>query len=247
MIWLSALSAVIIVSLLSLLGVLFLVLKESEVRKIIPYAVAASSGVLLGSVFLDLLPESLAINPEGTPFVLVLVGFISFFIIEKLLQWHHHIEGDHSDHARPVAYLTLFGDAIHNFVDGAVLAGAFLASPAIGLTTTIAVIAHEIPHELSDFLILIHGGFANGKALFYNFLSATTAIVGTLVVLWIASERTDMQMYLVPFAAGNFLYIAATDLVPELLKKRSIRESLIQLAVLGLGIVLIPLVQGFTP
>ncbi len=229
------------VSLLSLLGAAFIVLQERTIAKIITYSLALSSGVLLGSTFFELLPESTELNP-GSAYVYTLAGFVTFFCIEKLIHWHHHVEGRHVHEEKPLAYLTLIGDAIHNFADGAVIAASFMVSVPLGITTTLAVIAHEIPHELSDFLILIHGGFGYRKALAYNFLSATTAIAGTVLVYTVSAGFAEFERYLVPFAAGNFLYIAATDLVPELLSNRDGKTSVVQIALLIAGIALIPFV-----
>ena len=171
---------------------------------------------------------------------------VTFFCLEKLIHWHHHVEGDeHQDEHKPVAYLTLIGDAIHNFADGAVIGAAYLVSIPLGVTTTLAVIAHEIPHELSDFLILIHGGFSNSRALKYNFLSATTAILGTLLVLFMSAQSESIERYLVPFATGNFIYIASSDLIPELLKKSKGNSSVAQVLLLIAGIFLVTLIAHF--
>lgn len=230
------------VSLLSLLGAILIALQRKTLERIITFSLAFSSGVLLGSTFFELLPEGAELFPDGV-FLWTLIGFISFFCLEKVIQWHHHVEGRHIHEEKPLAYLTLLGDGIHNFADGAVIAASYLVSVPLGVTTTLAIIAHEVPHELSDFLILIHGGFSNKRALFFNFLSATTAIVGTVLVLVISSRFADLERYLVPFAAGNFLYIAASDLVPELLTKRHGTTSIIQVVTLLLGISVVPLVS----
>jgi len=230
------------VSLLSLLGVLFIALQRKTLEQIITYTLAFSSGVLLGSTFFELLPEGVALFPAGV-FLWTLVGFISFFCLEKIIQWHHHVEGRHIHKDKPLAYLTLIGDSIHNFADGAVIAASYLVSIPLGLTTTIAIVAHEVPHELSDFLILIHGGFSYKRALIFNFLSATTAILGTVLVLMVSGQFADLERYLVPFAAGNFLYIAASDLVPELLTKRHGKTSIIQVITLLIGITIVPLIS----
>lgn len=241
--WL-ALISVVIVSLLSLLGATFIRFKKQVLEEIITYSLAFSSGVLLGGAFLDLIPESVNVLSDRA-YPLILVGIIAFFCLEKLISWHHHIEGDHIAGHKPVAYLTLIGDAVHNFTDGAVIGAAYLASVPLGVTTTLAVIAHEIPHELSDFLILIHGGFSHPKALKYNFYSATTAIAGTLLILFAATQYRFLEQYMLPFAAGNFIYIAASDLIPELLTKRKGITSSAQILLLIAGVLLIPLVQKF--
>lgn len=239
-----ALLSVSIVSLLSLLGAVFISVQRKILMQFITYTLAFSSGVLLGSTFFELLPEGVELFPEGV-FTWTLVGFVSFFCLEKIIQWHHHVEGRHTHEEKPLAYLTLLGDGIHNFADGAVIAASYLVSVPLGITTTIAIIAHEIPHELSDFLILLHGGLSNKRALFFNFISATTAILGTVMVLVLSAQFADLERYLVPFAAGNFLYIAASDLIPELLTKRHGRVSVVQVATLLFGISIAPLVSRF--
>ena len=237
-----ALLSVFAVSLLSLLGAVLISIQRKTLEQIITYSLALSSGVLLGTTFFELLPEGVELFPDSV-FLWTLVGFISFFCLEKMIQWHHHVEGRHDHGDKPVAYLTLIGDGIHNFADGAVIAAAYLVSVPLGVTTTIAVIAHEVPHELSDFLILIHGGFSNKRALLYNFLSATTAIAGTILVFLATAQFADLERYLIPFAAGNFLYIAASDLIPELLTKRHGKTSVIQVAAMLAGISIVPLVS----
>lgn len=233
----NALAAVIFVSLLSLLGAFFLILQRRTFEALITFTLAVSSGVLLGATFFDLLPESY--NALGqTAYICVVGGMISFFILEKFIHWHHCLEGEDCDE-KPVAYLSLVGDGIHNFLDGAVIAVAFLTSIPLGITATLAVVAHEIPHELGDFSILIYAGFGNAKALLYNFLSALTAVLGTLVVFLFANAVSLLSPYLIGFAAGNFLYIAASDLIPELHQKRRLSTSLLQTLCLVGGVVFI--------
>ena len=164
-----ALLSVVFVSLLSLLGAMFITMGRKTLEQIITYTLAMSSGVLLGSTFFELLPEGVELFAEGV-FFWTLIGFVSFFCLEKIIQWHHHVEGTHDHKEKPLAYLTLLEDGIHNFADGAVIAASYLVSVPLGVTTTIAIVAHEIPHELSDFLILLHGGFSTKRALIFNFL-----------------------------------------------------------------------------
>ncbi len=244
MTFLYAILSVIGVSLLSLLGAVLISIQRKTLDQIITYTLAFSSGVMLGATFFDLLPEGAELLPDGV-FLWTLIGFVAFFILEKLIAWHHHIEGRNDHHEKPLAYLTLIGDGIHNFVDGAVIAGAYLVSAPLGITTTLAVVAHEIPHELSDFMMLLHGGFSNTKALMYNFASATTAILGAILVLLISEQFSTLEQYLIPLAAGNFLYIVASDLIPELLTKRHGRTSIIQVVTMLVGISVVPMVSHF--
>lgn len=229
-----ALTAVIIVSLLSLFGAILLLFNRAWVSRMMSPLLAFSSGVLLGSAFFDLIPESIELLPDNA-LVFMVAGIIAFFSLEKLLQWHHHTDGDHHETGTVAAYLSLVGDGLHNFIDGVIIGAAFLVSPHLGVTVTLAVIAHEIPHELADFTILLNGGFSNRKALLYNFLSASTAIAGTILVLWLSTITQSIIPYMVPFAAGNFLYIAMSDLIPELHRKRTRVSSIIQILLLVLG------------
>ncbi|MEK7129453.1 MAG: ZIP family metal transporter [Patescibacteria group bacterium] len=234
----SSLIAVVVVSLLSLLGAVFLVLKRESWEAAITYTLAISSGILLGTVFFDLIPEAYG-QIGQTSYVFVIAGLISFFALEKCIHWHH--ETNHKRKEKPVAYLALVGDSVHNFLDGAIIAVAFLTSIPLGLTTTVAVIAHEIPHELGDFSILVYGGFSNRRALWYNFLSALTAIAGTIVVFLFSRSILLVEPYLLAFGAGNFLYIAASDLIPELHQGHNPVTSIIETALIIAG----TMIMGF--
>jgi len=227
------LASVTIVSLVSLIGILFVGLKEALVGRILMLLIGFASGSLIGAAFFDLLPESLEKTGEGI-WLYVVVGIVFFFVMEKFLYWRHcH---DENCKVHNFAYLNLVGDGVHNFVDGAVIAANFLTSYPLGITTTLAVLFHEIPQELGDFGVLLYGGFGKRKALGYNFLSALTAVVGAIVTYCLASQIQGVAQLLVPFAAGGFIYIAATDLIPELHKRSQAKESLIQLLTLIAGI-----------
>ena len=208
-------------------------------------------GALLGDVFLHILPE-LWESGHSSPAVmsLIFVGFLLFFILEKFLRWHHGHEGEvHSDtieleqsnHTHHIGYLNLISDGLHNFIDGVVIAGAYLVSVEIGTATTLAVILHEIPQEIGDFGLLLHAGFSRARALFYNFLSAVFAIFGVLAVVLLGDLVTGLEAYILAIAAGGFLYIAAADLVPELHKTSDLRKSFIQLLAILMGFVLMAL------
>lgn len=234
MVFIYAIISVVIVSLLSLLGALFLVLNRRTFDGLITYTLAVSSGILLGSTFFDLLPQAhQGIGDQA--FALVVVGLIVFFSLEKIIKWHHCTDGEDCPE-KPLAYLNLVGDSIHNFLDGAIIAVAFLTNVPLGVTTTLAVIAHEIPHELSDFTILIYGGFTNQKALWYNFISALTSVLGCLFVFIFSKTVLTSSPYLIAFAAGNFLYIASSDIIPELHSKRNFMTSIIQTLAMIMGV-----------
>ena len=240
------LASVTVVSLISFVGVIFIGLKESLLRKIVMVLVGFASGTLLGGAFFDLLPEAVdMINPPITIFYFVILGIIVFFSLEKFLYWRHCHEEECPVHT--FAYISLVGDGVHNFIDGMIIAATFVFSFELGFITTLAVISHEIPQEIGDFGVLIYGGLGKRKALTYNFISALTAILGAIVTYYVVYLRNNYAL-LVPFAAGGFIYIAATDLMPELHKKSHAGESIIQLLsiLMGLGLMayLTSLIQG---
>ncbi len=228
------LASVTVVSLIAFVGIIFTGLRESLLNRVTMVLVGFASGTLLGGAFLHLLPEVLTPeNDSTTVFLYVIVGIVSFFALEKFLYWRHCHERGCPTHM--FVYLNLIGDGIHNFIDGMVIAATFMFSFELGFATTLAVIFHEVPQELGDFGVLVYGGISRKKALAFNFISAVTAILGALTTYFLAYLRS-IEVLLVPFAAGGFIYIAATDLMPELHKKAHARESLVQLFVILLGI-----------
>jgi zinc and cadmium transporter len=234
--WTLALLALVIVSAISLVGAVGLVLRPDALRRLMVFLVPFAAGALLGDAFLHLLPE-VAESESGldpTASLSLLAGIIVFFILEKVLHWHHsHLP--HEDVMHPVAVSNLVGDGLHNFIDGAIVAGAFLVSTEVGLATSVAVMLHELPQELGDFAILVHGGLAPKKALKLNFLTAVTAILGGVLTLSFSSATSAVDA-LIPFSAGAFVYIASTDLIPELHKEPEPRKSLLQVAALIAGV-----------
>ena len=186
--------------------------------------------------FLHLLPEALESGDVLNVFLVVLVGFIVFFIIEKVLHWRHCHKG-HCD-VHTFQYMNLVGDSIHNFIDGLIMAASFVVSVPLGLSTTFAIAVHEIPQEIGDFGVLIYGGFSKRKALTLNFLIALTAVIGGIIGYFVASSLTQIVVYILPFAAGGFLYIAATDLVPEIRKELDMKKSLFTIFIFVVGIVI---------
>jgi zinc and cadmium transporter len=216
MLMLIILLATFIVSLISLIGIFFIGMNHDTLTKIIKYLVSFAVGGLLGGAFFHLLPESME---SGNPsmFVYVLSGIMIFFLIEKFLHWRHCHKG-HCD-AHTFTYLNLIGDGIHNFIDGMIIAASFVADMRLGVVTTLAVAAHEIPQEIGDFGILVYGGFSKSKALLFNLLSALTAMAGAVIAYFSFSQIVWLKDVLIPFTAGGFLYIALVDLIPELHKE----------------------------
>jgi len=228
------LASTFLVSAISIIGILFLVLRKKLLDKILLMLVSFASGSLLGGAFLHLIPEALSPYDESV-FIVILVGIFVFFLLEKSL-WKHCHEKECPVH--PFAYLNLFGDGLHNFIDGLIIAASFLVSIPLGTAATMAVISHEVPQEIGDFGILVYGGLSKNKALFYNFLTAITAIVGAtfMYVLYVFSPFIPNVAYLLAFAAGSFIYIATTDLIPELRKEKNLTISIAQIILLLGGI-----------
>jgi len=236
-----------LISLISFIGVLGLFLKEKFLNKVLLFLVAFSAGALLGGAFLHLLPEAIEKAGENNilkVFGFVLLGFCVFYVLEEFIKWHHHHSTSHSKgeccdrEIKPFSYLILFSDGLHNFIDGLIIAGSFVVSPISGLTTTMAVALHEIPQELGDFGVLIYGGLKKRKALLFNFLSALLAVLGGIVGFLLAQKIGASIVYLLPFATGNFIYIACSDLIPEIKKDFKVAKSLGYFGVFVLGILL---------
>lgn len=238
MIWLYVIISVIIVSLISLLGVFTLAISREKLEKFLIYFVSLSVGTLFGDAFVHLIPEALKENPGVYSSLFILLGIIAFFILEKFIHWRHCHKIASPHHPHPFSYIILLGDSVHNLIDGMIISASYLVSFEIGLATTLAVIFHEIPHEIGNFGSLIYSGFTRKKALGYNFLSGLFAVLGALIVLLINFNSVQISNFLIPFAAGGFIYIAGTDLIPELHKHTEIKKSLGQLGMFVLGIVL---------
>lgn len=236
MILLYILLSVICVSAVSLIGLTLIGLSNNLLHKITHYLVSFAAGSMIGAAFLHILPEVSEKLNGLTPYLFVIVGIIIFFVIEKVLHWRHCHDDNCKVHS--VAYLNLFGDGIHNFMDGIAIASSFLINPELGLTTTIAILIHEIPQEIGDYGILIHSGLSRFKALFYNFLSAIFAIIGALLTYIFSSYISGLTVYLMPLVAGGFIYMAAVDLIPEMHKQTKISISILQFFFMLLGIAL---------
>ncbi len=226
--------SVIIVSLIAFVGIFLLALKHELIDRLLLHLVAFASGALLGGAFLHLIPESVEGCGLEEVFLYVLIGFFIFFLLEKFLHWRHCHKERCDIHA--FTYLNLIGDGIHNFIDGLIIAAAYITSIPLGISTTIAVIAHEIPQEIGDFGVLVYGGFTKIKALFFNFLAALAAVAGAIIGFFFISAIEGLSAFLLPFAAGGFIYIAATDLIPELHKKKELGNAVAQAILLFAGI-----------
>src|SRR3989339_830609 len=236
-IYIYAFMSVIIVSLVSVIGIFSLSLKEEIVKKYIGLFISLAVGALLGDAFIHLIPEAFRNSPDSTMVSLLIVsGILVFFIIEKFLHWHHHEDDTEKKHIYPVGKLLLFTDSFHNLIDGIIIGVSFLISVPIGIATTLAVVLHEIPQEIGDFAVLIHSGYNKKKALWLNFISALTAIIGVLLALIFGSMAETFTLWILPIAAGGFIYIAVADLIPELHKTKEIKYSILQIATVLVGI-----------
>ena len=242
-IWFYSLSSVFLVSLISLIGLFTFSIKEETLKKILLYFVSFSVGGLLGDAFIHLLPEAIKLNNEISLSLFILTGLIISFIVEKFIQWRHCHIPTSKQHPHPFAIMNMIGDSVHNFIDGLIIGASYLASPQLGIATTLAVILHEIPQEIGDFSVLIYGGFKRNKALFLNFVTALVAILGTVTSLLIGSYF-DLTRFILPFAVGSFIYISGSDLIPELHKETKPLKSFVQLImiIVGIGIMLLFLV-----
>lgn len=241
--WLYTLASVFVVSAVSFVGVFAFFVREERLARILFYLISFSAGALLGDVFLHILPEAMAGERGLSIGIVVLFGIVLFFILERVLLWHQSHTG-HDERVHAVVHLSMVGDTVHNFLDGVAIAAAFMVSVPVGVATAVAVVFHEIPQEIGQYAILLHGGWSRKKALFYNFFSALAAVAGALVVLVVGPAFVFAPEYLLALGAASFIYVALSDLVPELHKEPNTRRSVIQLIwmLAGIGVMALLLV-----
>ncbi|MFB0504932.1 MAG: ZIP family metal transporter [Candidatus Bathyarchaeia archaeon] len=230
-----------LISLIAWVGSLTLFLKEELIDRTLLVLVALSAGALMGGAFLHLLPES--ISEVGTSssatfnlFSYFLIGFCVFFVLEQFINWCHEHYSIHQK--KPVSYLVLISDLMHNFIDGLVIAGSFTVGFPVGMATTFAIALHEIPQEIGDFGVLLYGGFRKIRALILNYASAMTVILGGIAGYHLSALVEGAAVLLLPFAAGNFVYIAASDLIPEIKHGEDVRRNLVHFFTFIIGILL---------
>lgn len=241
MILFSILIATITISLGSLAGLMPVFFRKRKLQDFLIYLVALSAGTLIGDAFLHLLPEASELMSADALFLTVLLSFIGFFIIEKVFHWRHCHTDQCEDHS--FGHINLIGDSIHNYIDGLIIAGAFITDFRLGVLTTFAVALHEIPQEIGDFGVLLHAGWTKRKALIANIGSALWSVAGGLSGYFLAAFTDQIIIYLLPIAAGGFIYIGASDLIPELRKdtdaNRTVRTAMLFLA----GVILMYLLK----
>lgn len=224
-------------SLVSFVGGLVAILSEEKMRRATHFIVSFAIGALFSVALLDLIPEAIELSSVAQAMPWVLGGVVLFFLLEKFIFWYHCHDGQCPVHT--YSYLILWGDFLHNFVDGVILALTFLADLRLGFLTTVAVILHEIPQEIGDFGILIHGGFSRKKALWYNFLSATSVIFGALLTYVLGAVLEPFLPAGLALVAGAFIYLAAVDLMPELHEATRFSHTLAQIVFIAIGALLV--------
>jgi zinc and cadmium transporter len=241
MVLLWILSATVLVSLISLIGILSFGIKTNLFDKILFLLIGFAAGGLIGGAFLHLLPEAVEECGCNLVFAYALIGFTAFFLMERYFYWRHCHEGVCDIHT--FTYLNLIGEGVHNFTDGLIIAASFMTDFKLGMVTTLAIIFHEIPQEMGDFGILVYGGFSKRKALFFNFMCALTAVLGAVVGYILSSIAENASVFLISFTAGGFIYIAASDLIPELHKQKDNRRANRALLAFIFGIIFMSLAK----
>ncbi len=235
MIWFYALISVIFVSLISLIGAVSLMLHIERLSGLLFALVSLAAGAMFGDAFIHILPEAYRADGGLSTALLVLLGIFLFFTLEKFLHWQHAHDVGTSATPRPVGVLNLVSDGLHNLIDGVLIGASYLVGLPVGVATTLAVALHELPQEIGDFGVLLHAGYPARKALWLNFLSASAAILGTLIALLLGGRSAAFSQAMLPITAGSFIYIAGSDLVPEMHKEHATRRSLVQLLGMGAG------------
>jgi len=241
-----SLISVLGISLVSFIGVILLVFRDEIINKILIVLVAFSAGTLMGGAFFHLLPETLKTNNKPLQiFSYLLIGFSCFFIIERILRWRHCHQRKCQTHPH-LGYINLIGDGVHNAIDGIIIFSAFSVGPQLGIPIVLSILFHEIPQEIGDFGVLLYSGFKKIKALFFNFISALFSFAGVFLGFVLLNQTDKLINFLLPFAAGGFIYIAASDLIPELHKEKEIPRSLISFITFAVALILMLLAKIFT-
>lgn len=237
MVWFWTLGSVAVVSIVSVIGIAFLAYDRGRLQKILLFLVSFAIGALAGDAFIHLIPQSFELNPSRFTPLLIISGMLLFFTMEKFIRWRHCHIPTSEEHIHPVAFLNIFGDGVHNFIDGILIGASYLVNIPIGITTTIAVVLHEIPQEIGDFGVLVHAGFSVKKAILFNFVSALASIAGGVLAVAVGPHVTAFSSVILPITAGGFIYIAGSDLIPELQQSCDrLHVSFLQLASMILGI-----------
>jgi zinc and cadmium transporter len=242
--WLYPIASVLLVSVVSLLGVLTLSIDHRKLDRAVFLLVSLAVGGLFGDAFLHLLPEAYERSRDAmTTSLAALAGVFGFFVLEMLLRWRHQHLPSAAPYVRPIGSMNLVADGIHNLIDGMLIGASYLVSVPVGVATTTAVILHEIPQEIGDFGVLLHAGYSRTRALQFNFLSACLAILGAVVSLLAGTWASSFAAWMLPFTAGSFIYVAGSDLLPELHQERELSRSVVQLVAMAAGVGLMLLLK----
>lgn len=252
--------------LVALTGILFLFIGSDRFKKYLPHFVSFSVGAFLSVIFLSILPEAIEKSSVDSALSYALAGFLFFFLLSRFLHWYHHHEGDENisdgngaekninertNKIKSSGYLVLYGDILHNAIDGVIIALAFIADVNLGITTTVAVLFHEFPQEAVDFFVMIGSGFSRGKALFYNMLVSSSTLIVAVLVYFLAENVTNIDKFIGPalgIVAGNFLYLAASDLIPELHERHKAGASTLrQFSLILFGVIVMYIVLTLIP
>ena len=235
--WVYSLASAGLVSLISLVGIVTLMIGVQRLDRVIPLLISLAVGALFGDALVHLLPQAFeGSGSTALTSLYAIVGIMIFFLLERFLHWHHEHHSQSVDPVHPVAYINLVSDGVHNFLDGLLIGASYLVSVPIGISTTVAVALHEVPQEQGDFGILIHAGFSPRRALTMNFFSAILAFVGVVISLLVGANVSDYTAFMVPLTAGGFIYIAGSDLIPELHHEHELPGSVAQFAMVAVGI-----------
>lgn len=224
--------------------------------KMVERMVSLSVGIMLSTSLLNALPEAFESKADThSLFATLLAGLLAFFLLEKfsVLRHSHHHEGDGHSHAHghdaheagKSGWMILVGDGLHNFTDGILIAAAFLANPTLGVVTGLAIIAHEIPQEIGDFIVLLNAGFSRARAYFYNLTSSLMAVIGGVLGYVMLEKASSVIPYVLVFASSGFIYIAVSDLMPQMQRRATLRETIPQILLIGLGVGVVLLMTRF--
>ncbi len=244
-----ALVTVFIISLIGITGGLLLIYRQKWAKIVSRYLITFAIGSLLGATFLDLLPEAIEEIQVESALFYTLIGIITFYLLEKTLLWYHHHSIEHiwhgknvsekDAHPHPVGYLVTISDSLHNFIDGLIIAAGFLVDVRLGITTSLAVLFHELPQEIGEFAVMLHSKFTKSKIIIYSLIAQMTAIIGVLAGFYYLPLFENLKAIFIAIAAGGFIYIASTDLLPETHREKEMNKSLLQIGLLILGIIVI--------
>jgi len=241
-IWIYVVLSAFIVSLIALIGIVLAPIKLEKLKKFLIYFVSFSVGALFGGAFFHLLPE--VVKKVGFTFSvssLLIGGILLFFLLEKVVHWHYNLGQFEKEHAHPFTIMILIGGAFHNFLDGLVIGASYLVSLPVGIAITTAIALHKFPKEIGWFGVLVHGGFSKTKAITFNYLSSLFTIVGAVVALLASNYVENIQFFVIPVAVGGFIYLAGSDLIPELQKEYGLRKSFLQFITILAGVLVMAL------